>query len=124
MPDNGLGKVGVTAFNLNTSDVNQNPNGAAPVGGIKVVVGTHNTVAASDTVVTGLATVITVVAVLDADPGDDPGWVSASIGDQAGAPAAGSVLIKTWKTTNAANDVTPIAATTFAKKVNWIAIGT
>ncbi len=43
---------------------------------------------------------------------------SASIGDQAGAPAAGSILLKTWKPT-ATGDATPIAATTFGKKVNW-----
>ncbi len=48
---------------------------------------------------------------------------TASIGNQSNAPAAGSVYIKTWQPT-AANDVTPIAATTFGKKVNWIAIGT
>lgn len=124
MPDNGLGKVGVTAFQLNTSDAFVNVGGAAPAGGLKVVIGQHTTVAASDTIVTGLATVIAVVAVLDADPGDDPASVSATIGDQAGAPAAGSIIIKTWKFTNAATDVTPTAATTFTKKVNWIAIGT
>ena len=50
-------------------------------------------------------------------------FVTCSIGDQAGAPAAGSILIKSWKPT-ANNDVTPIAATTFTKNVNWIAIGT
>ena len=90
--------------------------------GYKVARGQHTTVAASDTVVTGLATVVAVVASLDSDPGDDPLLVSASIGDQAGAPAAGSVLIKTWKTNG--TDPTPSAASTFSKKVNWIALGT
>lgn len=89
----------------------------------KIARGVHTTVAASDTVVTGLTTVVAVVAVLDDNPGLDPLLVSASIGDQAGAPAAGSIYIKSWKAT-AAGDVTPIAATTFGKKVNWIAIGT
>jgi len=42
------------------------------------------------------------------------------VGDQAGAPAAGSILLKTWKTLGG----TPAAATTFSKKVNWIAVGT
>jgi hypothetical protein len=84
--------------------------------------GQHTTVAASDTVVTGLATVVAVVAQLDDDPVDGCMHVTASIGDQAGAPAAGSVLINTWKSTDA--DATLIAATTFSKKVNWIAIGT
>lgn len=84
--------------------------------------GQHTTVAASDTVVTGLALVTAVVASLDSDTGDDPLLVTASIGDQAGTPAAGSILIKTWKTDGA--DPTPVAATTFTKKVNWIAVGT
>lgn len=91
--------------------------------GYKLARGQHETVAAVDTVVTGLATVVAVLAVLDDDPGLDPLFVTASIGDQAGAPAAGSVYIKSWQAT-AANDVSPIAATTFAKKVNWVAIGT
>jgi hypothetical protein len=91
--------------------------------GYKLARGQHTTVAAVDTVVTGLATVVAVVAVLDSDPTLDPLFVTASIGDQAGAPAAGSVYIKSWQAT-AAGDVTPIAATTFGKKVNWIAIGT
>jgi len=91
--------------------------------GMKLARGQATTVAASDTIVTGLATVVAVVATLDSDPGDDPEWVSASIGDQAGTPAAGSFLLKTWKNTGG-NDPTPAAASTFSKKVNWIAIGT
>jgi hypothetical protein len=89
---------------------------------IRAVSGQHTTVAASDTVVTGLSKVFSVQATLDSDPVLDPGVVSASIGDQAGAPAAGSILIKTWKYTSNANP-TPIAATVFAKKVNWVAFG-
>lgn len=89
--------------------------------GVRVMFGQHTTVAASDTVVTGLAEVFGAVASLDSDPGDDPEMVSASIGDQAGAPAAGSILIKSWK--NNGTDPTPAAASTFSKKVNWIAWG-
>lgn len=91
--------------------------------GYKIARGQFTTVSASDTVVTGLATVIAVIASLDSDPLDDPFMCSASIGDQAGAPAAGSILLKTWKNTTG-TDPTPLAATTFAKKVNWLAIGT
>lgn len=87
------------------------------------VAGQQLTVAAVDTVVTGLTTVVSVVASLDSDPIDNPEWVSASIGDQAGSPAAGSILIKTWQNTSG-TDPTPVAATTFSKKVNWIAVGT
>lgn len=91
--------------------------------GYKLARGQHTTVAASDTVVTGLTTVAAVVACLDSDPGLDPLLVTASIGDQAGAPVAGSIYIKSWRAT-AVGDCTPIAATTFGKKVNWIAVGT
>lgn len=93
---------------------------AAP--GQKIVCGQHTTVAASDTVVTGLASVAAVVASLDSDPVAGCQEVTASIGDQAGAPAAGSILIKTWKAT-AAGDTALIAATTFTRKVNYIAVG-
>lgn len=91
--------------------------------GYKVARGQHTTVDENDTVVTGLATVVAVVATLDSDPVDGCQAVTASIGDQAGAPAAGSVLIKTWKATAADNSAL-VAASTFSKKVNWIAIGT
>ena len=91
-------------------------------GQLRIARGQHTTVAASDTVVTGLTKVVAVVASLDSDPADNPMLVSASIGDQAGAPASGSILIKTWQNTTG-TDPTPVAATTFAKKVNWIAVG-
>jgi hypothetical protein len=96
---------------------------AAIAAGYKIARGQQLTVAASDTVVTGLATVVAVVASLDSDPADDPFMCTASIGDQAGTPAAGSIFIKTWKNTGG-TDPTPLAASTFSKKVNWIAIGT
>jgi hypothetical protein len=77
----------------------------------------------SGTVVTGLATVVAVIATPDSDPdGVALAAVSAQIGDQAGAPAAGSVILKAWKVT-ATGDATLIAATA-AKNINWIAIGT
>lgn len=92
-------------------------------GGYKIARGQATTVAASDTIVTGLNTVVAVVAVLDDDPVAGCQDVTASIGNQAGAPAAGSFLLKTWKSTATA-DTALIAATTFGKKVNWIAVGT
>lgn len=94
----------------------------ASEGGLKLVGGQATTVAASDTIVTGLSLLYGAVATLDDNLIDDPSWVSASIGDQAGAPAAGSFLLKTWKNTGG-TDPTPAAATTFSKKVNWIAFG-
>lgn len=92
-------------------------------GNLVFVTGQHATVAASDTKVTGLATVSACGGVLDSDPVAGAQFVTISLGDQAGTPAAGSMLIKTWKAT-AAGDTALIPATTFAKKVNWWAIGT
>jgi hypothetical protein len=88
----------------------------------KVAYGQATTVAAVDTIATGIGTLEIVLATLDSDPTDDPEWVTASIGDQAGSPVAGSFLLKSWKNTGG-SDPTPVAATTFGKKVNWIAIG-
>jgi hypothetical protein len=87
-----------------------------------VAIGQATTVAASDTIVTGLGTLTAVVAQFDDDASLANFHVTASIGDQAGTPAAGSFLLKTWKATGS-GDCTPIAATAFSKKVNWIAYG-
>lgn len=92
------------------------------VDGYKVVTGQATTVTASDTVATGLTTVLFAVANLEDAPVIGCDRAQANIGDQVGTPAAGSILIKTFKPT-ASGDATPIAATTFGKKVNWIAIG-
>jgi len=89
--------------------------------GFRVAAGQITTATAADTVVTGLGTVVSVVAGFETDPADPNTYVSAQIGDQAGAPAAGSIVIKTWK--QSGTDPTPIAADAFAKKVNWIAVG-
>lgn len=118
--------AGTEVMTLDASDASAKlGNGFMALGAAKgyaIARGQHTTVAASDTVTTGLATVVSVVATLDSDPTDDPLLVTASIGNQSGSPAAGSVLIKTWKTDG--SDPTPAAATTFSKKVNWIAVGT
>ena len=80
------------------------------------------TITGSGDVVTGLTTVVAVVATMQADASLTNGIaVTATIGDQAGTPAAGSVTIKVWKPT-ASGDVTPIASAA-AVAVNWIAIG-
>jgi len=91
-------------------------------GGLKMAAGVHETIDADDTIVTGLSAVVAVVATLESDPVAGAQSATATIGDQAGAPAAGSIQIKTWKAT-AAGDTALIAATTFGKKVNWIAVG-
>lgn len=89
---------------------------------LRTISGQTTTATATDTVVTGLRRVVAVVASYDTDPADANDFVSATIGDQAGSPAAGSIIIKTWKTADGA-DVTPVAATAFTKKVNWVATG-
>lgn len=116
---------GAAFYNDAETDISGNLETATAgvAAGYKIARGVHTTVAASDTVVTGLATVVAVVVSLQSDPVDDPFMVTATIGDQAGTPAAGSVLIKSWKNTGG-TDPTPAAATTFSKTVNWIAIGT
>lgn len=94
---------------------------AGVAAGYAIARGQHTTVDENDTLVTGLGSLVSIVVSLDDDPVDGCMHVTASIGDQAGAPAAGSALIKTWKSTDA--DATLVAASTFGKKVNWIAIG-
>ncbi|TGP50320.1 hypothetical protein EN873_24420 [bacterium M00.F.Ca.ET.230.01.1.1] len=89
---------------------------------VRTARGQATTVAAVDTIATGLPLLTSVVATLDSDPTDDPFMVTASIGDQAGSPPAGSFYLKTWKNTGG-TDPTPLAATTFGKTVNWEASG-
>ncbi len=72
------------------------------------------------TVVTGLATVVAAVVSLADDPTTTCEMVTGTVGDQAGTPAAGSIIIKGWKTLGG----TPVAMTTTTVNANWIAIGT
>lgn len=84
--------------------------------------GTVTPTSASHTVVTGLDVVVAVVASLKGAPVITCTMVAADIGDQAGTPAAGSILIKTYKPT-ATGDATPTPSTTPWAAVDWIAIG-
>jgi hypothetical protein len=117
------GKLKINGVDVTAGAGGSNVAGVAA--GYKVARGVHQQVAASDTVVTGLTTVVAVIASWRDTPTLKQMFVTATIGDQAGAPAAGSVLIKTFKPT-ANNDVTPTAATDFTDNlsVDWIAIGT
>jgi len=121
----GIEQGGKRLFVKSGGELDIEVGGALKQAGValKFARGQLTTVTATDTVVTGLATVVAVVASLESDPTDNPFMASAQIGDQAGAPAAGSIIIKTWQNT-AGTDPTPAAATTFGKKVNWLAIGT
>ena len=116
--ESGTGNTGWIAL---TTAANKPTVGVAS--GYKIARGQLTTATASDTVVTGLATVVSVVASLETDPADNTSWVSAQVGNQAGAPAAGSIIIKTWQNTTG-TDPTPVAAAVFSKLVNWIAVGT
>jgi len=91
-------------------------------GELKIASGQVTTVAASDTIMTGLRAVRYAMAGHEVAPILNCHRAQAVIGDQAGTPAAGSILIKTWKRT-ASGDSTPIAASTFGKKVNFVAFG-
>jgi hypothetical protein len=120
----GALKIAGVAITATAADLNGLP--PAGVTGVaasyKLARGQTTVGSASDTVVSGLTTIVAVVASLNDDPVDGCQFVSASIGNQAGAPAAGSFYLKTWKAVD--GDATLVAATTASKKVNWIAIGT
>ncbi len=115
----------ISAFVLTAADDFLALAAAGVAAGYKIARGVHTQVAASDTVVTGLATVVAAVVSFQSLPTVKQLLCAADVGDQAGTPAAGSILIKTLKPT-AVNDVTPTAATDFTEnlKLAWIAIGT
>lgn len=92
-------------------------------GGYKIARGVKAVGAASEDVVTGLTTVVAAVVSLVGDPSSTHMWSTCTVGDQAGAPAAGSIRIKSW-TYTAADNGAPIAANTVFANVAWIAIGT
>jgi len=85
----------------------------------KVARGVHQQVAATDTIVTGLTTVVAVVVSAIQAPTAKQAFVAGTIGNQTGAPAAGSIYTKTFKDTYAAAD-------DFTDNLSyaWIAIGT
>ena len=87
--------------------------------GYKVARGVHQQVAAKDTVATGLTTVVAVVVSPISAPTAKQAFVSATIGNQSGLPAAGSIYIETWKDTYAAAD-----DFTDNKSFAWVALGT
>jgi hypothetical protein len=82
-------------------------------------------VAQSDTIATGLATVVAVAVSFKSAPTVKQLFCAGDVGDQAGTPAAGSFLLKTYKPT-AVNDVTPAPATDFTDNLSfdWVAVGT
>lgn len=89
------------------------------VAGRKVAGGVHLQVAQSDTIVTGLTTVIAVVICFRDAPTAKQQYAIATIGDQVATPAAGSFLLQTLKSTLAVAD-------DFTDNIHfdWIAFGT
>jgi predicted RecA/RadA family phage recombinase len=120
--------IGDTTGNVSIESVPE-ASGLNAVGGVaagyKIARGVHQQAAASDTVATGLTTVVACGANWRDTPTLKQMFLTTSIGDQAGAPVAGSILIKSFKPT-AANDVTPIAASDFTDNLSsyWWAVGT
>jgi hypothetical protein len=115
-----LGDGAGTEMTKTAAEINLLAAGVA--GGYKLARGVAP-ITGTGTVATGLATVVAVIATAQDDlDGDALAGVSATIGDQAGNPAAGSVIIKAWKN-NADGDATMVAATA-EKNINWVAVGT
>lgn len=116
-----------TGSTINVNSVDKTPQltnaiqGAAV--GYKIARGVVTPTSASHTVVTGLATVVAAIAQLNGAPTMTHMFTEADIGDQAGTPAAGSILVLSQKPT-ASGNVTPIASSTPWGEVGWIAIGT
>lgn len=91
-------------------------------GGYKIARGVSSITAASLDIVTGLTTVVAAVCAMTGDPSMTHMDSSITVGNQTGAPAAGSIRILSWKPT-ASGNVTPIAATSPFGSVSWIAVG-
>lgn len=90
-------------------------NFPSPDNGVGFAMGQQTTVAAADTIATGLAEVYGVVVSLDTDPADANMFVSGTF-------SGGNIVVKTWKSADG-TDPTPVAASAFGKKVNWFAWG-
>lgn len=117
-----------TGAALKINDVDATPSVAALItaknvqgvgSGYKIARGVHLQVAASDTVATGLATVVAAFVSHVQSPTVKQTYVSTTIGDQDEAPPAGSILIEVWK-----NPGTPSDDLTENLSYNWIAVGT
>lgn len=116
-----LGAGAGTAVTRTAAQINLLTQGVAA--GYKIARGSTTPVSSSDTVVTGLATVVAVFVSFKGAPTLTHMFNAGDIGDQAGTPAAGSFLLKSYKPT-ASGDVTPTASSTPWAAVDWVAIGT
>ena len=83
---------------------------------LKIAFGQHTTVTANDAIVSGLKNIVRVVVIAEDDPVAGAQHYTAVPG------TSGNFNVKGWKATATA-DTALIAATTFSKKVNWVAFG-
>jgi hypothetical protein len=126
--NNGILDIHPTTLSLNGVTLSKtatqlNSVVAGVAAGYKIARGQRTMLSATDTVATGLTTVVVCGAVMESDPVLTFDRITSQIGDQAGAPVAGSIILKGWMPTGAALS-TPIAATGYANiKINWWAIG-
>jgi hypothetical protein len=118
-----LGDGTGTAVTPTASEINLLVQGVAA--GYKIARGTITAAAATPTmtVETGLTTVISAVASLKDAPTLTHMFVVADVGDQSGAPAAGSIYIKNYRPTSS-SDCTPVDASYPYNALDWIVIGT
>jgi hypothetical protein len=91
--------------------------------GYKFARGVTAITADTQTIASGLNTLVAVVITLQSDPTTTHQSSTVNIGNQAGTPVAGSFIVKSWKSTGV-GDPTLIAATTPWATINWIAMGT
>ena len=91
-----------------------------PAGAVALDAGDHTTVAAVDTVQTGLAEVLYVTVIPGSAPEILASLVTVAIPDQVANP--GKITISSWRPTSNLNP-TPIAATAFSKSVLWLVLG-
>jgi len=114
-------KIGGVAITPTAAKINLLVQGVAS--GYKMAYGTAVVGAASADIVTGLTTVIGAVVSLVGDPSATHAMSTCTVGNQTGAPVAGSIRIKSWKFT-AAGDTALIAADSVFANVAWVAFGT
>lgn len=87
---------------------------------LAMAAGEHTTVAAADSVTTGLREVLFAVACLSSDSAADSTYATVAVPSQVSSP--GVITIKTWQPT-AGGNTAPTAATAFTKTVQWLAFG-
>lgn len=114
-----LGNITLSATEINGAVLGQSAATSDVTPGVRLVAGQATTTSATDGVVTGLGVISGVTVSMETDPTPLCQHFTAVVAGQ----TAGSFLLKGWK---AASSVltSEIAATSFGKVVNWLAVGT